>query len=73
MESSFGPLEEIKKHDKHFDLPEEVEHRKDCPMYLNSLRSDTRTTLCMCKELDRADRLAEAEDRADDDRKYGGL
>jgi hypothetical protein len=32
-----------------------------------------RPTLCECKRLFKADREAAAEDRADDERKYGGM
>lgn len=73
----FGPLEDFRKFDKHYDEPESHIHREDCPMGYKVRCSKTwfsaHTTLCLCKELNKADREAEKEDRADDDRKYGGM
>lgn len=52
---------------------EENEHHEYCPVINASKRYPGFSTLCMCHELRKADREAAAEDRAEDDFKYGGL
>lgn len=51
-------------------LLEDSEHHEFCP---TARARDYPTTLCLCHELKKADRAAVTEDRADDERKYGGL
>lgn len=72
-ELSFGPIEDFKKFDKLYDEPEPFIHREDCPMSPFYGKPHQFSTLCACKELNKADFSSEREDRADDERKYGGL
>ena len=52
---------------------EENEHHDYCPMSNTKPWRPGLSTLCMCHELRKADREAAAEDRWDDENKYGGL
>lgn len=72
-EPVLGPLEDFKKFDKLYDEPEEYTHREDCPMSPLYGHPHKFSTLCACRELDKADLESKSEDRADDERKYGGL
>lgn len=73
VEWVFGPLENFSKFDKLYDEPGLHIHREDCPMGYKANTLYQKSTCCLCKQLDKADREAEKEDRADDDRKYGGM
>ena len=52
---------------------EDRDHHEYCPMFSPKGRFPCLNTLCICHELRKADRAAAAEDRADDERKYGGI
>lgn len=68
---TFGPLENFSRFDKLYDEPKFVIHRDDCPASPSYGNPHKFSTLCMCKELDKADKDGRDEDRADDERKYG--
>lgn len=73
IEPNLGLLETIDKLDRFYDEPEPFIHREDCPMSPSYGNPHKLSTFCVCKELDKADREGAAEDKWDDERKYGGL
>lgn len=72
-DNSFGPLEDFSRFDHLYeeDMNEKAQHRRDCPSHPEYFNQARLCTVCVCRELDKADLEAYVEDKADDARKYG--
>lgn len=72
-EYGFGPLEDFSRFDHLYeeDMDAKAQHRRDCPRHRDYYNPARISTFCICKELDRADKEAYLEDKADEARKYG--
>lgn len=74
-ELSIGALEVFSFFDQLYeeDMNSRADHNIYCPCHANYSNPHKFSTLCLCKELDKADREAYLEDKADDMRKYGEI
>lgn len=72
-EPTFGALEVFSQLDRLYDEDENwrAKHREDCPCHPSYSNPHKLTTFCVCKELNKADRDAYLEEKADEARKYG--
>lgn len=73
-EPTIGPLENFSRFDKVYDEDMATHSicREDCPRSISE-KKGLLSTLCLCKELNKADRDAYLEEKADDARKYGEI
>lgn len=58
---------------KHYDAPEPHLHHQYCPMSIFYGNPHKFSTLCVCAELEKADRDAVIEERADEEIEKGGI